>query len=210
MERGDEAIMTRRSEIRGSSTSGREEAMRDQGESAEVSTSEDRDENEGVVPGAEEMDDPSLATPEDLQTQAGDFSCPSSIIKRDDLVGLARAFHLLMGHKVLIPKALDRPAYPPQGYVAISSHHLIVGLRFSLPSFLIRILNLLELAPMQLTPNAYTRLLSFYLIFRRKGIGSPIDNIIRHCFLLKKCPLYKKPSGKAQYDWVILSPYTGK
>ncbi|KAL5818847.1 hypothetical protein ACOSQ4_022689 [Xanthoceras sorbifolium] len=123
--------------------------------------------------------------------EAGDFSFPSFVIKREDLVDLTHTFHFSMGHRVLIPRASDRPAYPSPSYVAISSHHLIVGLRFHLPTFLKRVLNLLELAPMQLTPNAYTQLLSFYLIFSRKGIGSLTDNIIRHCFLLKNCPFLR-------------------
>ncbi|KAL5820903.1 hypothetical protein ACOSQ3_022785 [Xanthoceras sorbifolium] len=185
MKQSDKTTMTR-SEMIGSSTSGYVEVRRDQREPAEVSTSGDQDENEGVVPGAKAMEDPSLAVPEKLE----------------DLIDLTHTFHFSMGHRVLILRASDRPAYPPPSYVAISSHHLIVGLRFHLPTFLKRILNLLELALMQLSPNAYTRLLSFYLFFSRKGIGSLTDNIIRHCFLLKNCPLSKKPSGKAQHDRV--------
>ncbi|KAL5844315.1 hypothetical protein ACOSQ4_010273 [Xanthoceras sorbifolium] len=115
---------------------------------------------------------------------------------------LTHTFHLPKGHRVLIPRASDGPAYPSLSYVAISSHYLIVGLRFLLPQFLIRLLNLLELTPMQLTLIAYTRLISFYLIFRNNRVGSPTDNIIRHCFLLKKCPFSKKPSSKAQHDGV--------
>ncbi|KAL5861852.1 hypothetical protein ACOSQ3_003136 [Xanthoceras sorbifolium] len=156
MEHGDEAITTRRSEMKGSSTFGHVDARKDQGEPAEVSTSGDQDENEGVIPEAKGVNDPPLATPEELQTQAGDFSFPSSFIKIEDLVGFTHTFHLPMGHRVLIPRASDRPAYPPPGYVVIFSHHLIAGLRFPLPPILIRILNILELAPMQRSPNAYS------------------------------------------------------
>ncbi|KAL5779352.1 hypothetical protein ACOSQ2_010089 [Xanthoceras sorbifolium] len=140
---GDKAATTCRSEVIGFSTSGR----------VEVSTSRDQDESEGAVPGAEEVDDPSLAVPKELQLQVEDFSFPSSVIMREDLAGLTHTFHLPIGQKVLIPRASDGPAYPSSGYVAISSHYLIAGLRFLLPYFLIRVPNLLELALMKFTPT---------------------------------------------------------
>ncbi|KAL5736752.1 hypothetical protein ACOSQ2_031540 [Xanthoceras sorbifolium] len=129
----DKVATTRRSEVIWSSTSGRVEARRDQGEPAKVSTSVNQDENKGVVPEVEEVDDPSLVVPEELQTQAEDFSFPSSVIKREDLVGLMHTFHLPIGHRVLIPRVSDGPSYPPPGYMVISSYHLIIGLRFPLP-----------------------------------------------------------------------------
>ncbi|KAL5846450.1 hypothetical protein ACOSQ3_009974 [Xanthoceras sorbifolium] len=159
----------------------REKAM---GWGDKAATTLDQDESEGAVPGAEEVDDPSLTVPKELQLQVEDFSFPSyrpeGVIMREDLAGLTHTFHLPIGQKVLIPRASDGPAYPSSAYVAISSHYLIAGLRFLLPYFLIRVPNLLELALMKFTPNAYTWLISFYLIFRRKGVGSSTDNIIRH------------------------------
>ncbi|KAL5762758.1 hypothetical protein ACOSP7_019022 [Xanthoceras sorbifolium] len=134
--------------------------------------------------------------------RTGSSPFPSSVIIRESLVDLVHTFHLPKGHKVLIPRAIDSRTHPPQGYVVISPHHLPAGLRFPLPRFLIRALNLLELVPIQLTPNAYTRLLSFYLIFRRKRIGSPTNNILRHCFQMKKCPFNKKSLGAARLDGI--------
>ncbi|KAL5823563.1 hypothetical protein ACOSQ4_021463 [Xanthoceras sorbifolium] len=153
---GDKAAVAHQYEVIRSSTSGCTEVQSDRSESAEVSSSEDLGESEGIVPRVEEMNDSSLTA--------------------------------LEGHKVLIPRATNSPTHPPQCYVVISSHHFSAGLKFPLPNFLIRILNMLELALMQLTPNAYTQLLSFYLIFRMKRIGSLTDNIFRHCFQMKKCP----------------------
>ncbi|KAL5744418.1 hypothetical protein ACOSQ2_027534 [Xanthoceras sorbifolium] len=110
-------------------------------------SSGDLDESVGIAP-EDEVDDSSL-----VASEVGNFSFPSSIIKREDLVGLVNMFHLPMGYKVLIPRATDGPAHPPSGYVAISSHHSQAGLRFPLHEFIIRVLNLLELASMQLTPT---------------------------------------------------------
>ncbi|KAL5760147.1 hypothetical protein ACOSQ2_018985 [Xanthoceras sorbifolium] len=138
----------------------------------------------------DEVDDSSQVTLGRSQMQVENFISLPSIITNEDLVGYASTFHLPMGHKVLIAKVIDRPAHPPPGYVAISLHHLHAGLRFPFSKFLICVLNLLRLAPMQLTPNAYTQLIFFYLTFRRRGVGSPSDNIIRYCYLLKKCPLF--------------------
>ncbi|KAL5827574.1 hypothetical protein ACOSQ3_019412 [Xanthoceras sorbifolium] len=55
------AAATHSSEVMGSSTSGRTEALGDQRVSAEVSTSGDHDESEEVMPKARGDDDPSLA-----------------------------------------------------------------------------------------------------------------------------------------------------
>ncbi|KAL5843807.1 hypothetical protein ACOSQ4_009765 [Xanthoceras sorbifolium] len=74
------------------------------------------------------------------------------------------------GHKVMVPKVTDKSACPPRGYVAISPHHLHTGLRFLLSKFLIRVLKLLRLASMQLTPNSFVQLIFFYLTFRRREV----------------------------------------
>ncbi|KAL5839828.1 hypothetical protein ACOSQ4_012436 [Xanthoceras sorbifolium] len=149
MDYGDRAITSHGNKATRSSTSGHVEARGDQRESTGVSTSGDQGENKGVIPRAEKVDDPSLSISEELQSQAGDFLYPSSLIKREDLVGLAHTCHPSMGHRVLIPDTFTTHelTHPPLGYVAISSHHLIVGLRFPLTQFLILVLNLLELAP---------------------------------------------------------------
>ncbi|KAL5808038.1 hypothetical protein ACOSQ3_028729 [Xanthoceras sorbifolium] len=127
LHQGDRATTTYRSEVTGSSTSGCKETRSDERESAEFSTSKGHDESEGVILGAEGADDPSLAIPEGLQTQIGGLLFPSSIIKKEDLVGLVRTFHLPTGHRVLILRASDKLAYPLLSYVAISWHHLLAG-----------------------------------------------------------------------------------
>ncbi|KAL5812317.1 hypothetical protein ACOSQ3_027267 [Xanthoceras sorbifolium] len=154
------------------------------------------------------MDDHYLLVSEELQVRTGGSLFPYFEITREDMVDLVHTFHFPMGHKVLIPRASDIPIDPPPGYgcYTISSHHLLAGLRFPFPRFLSKVLNLLQVAPMQLTPNAYTRLLSFYLVFRRKRIGSPIDNIIRHCFQMKKCPINKKLPGKIRHEGIYYLP----
>ncbi|KAL5746725.1 hypothetical protein ACOSP7_023697 [Xanthoceras sorbifolium] len=129
-----------------------------------TSSSEDLDTSVGIAP-KDEGHDSSL-----VASEVENFLFPSSMIKREELIGLVSTFHLPTGHKVLIPKATNGLVHPPSGYVAISLHHIHAGLRFPLPEFIIRVLNLLELASMQLTPNAYTRLISFYLPFRRMGL----------------------------------------
>ncbi|KAL5767703.1 hypothetical protein ACOSQ2_014486 [Xanthoceras sorbifolium] len=100
----------------------------------EVSSYRDLYASVGIAP-EDEGDDSSL-----IESEVRNFLFPSSMIKREDLVGLVSTFHLPIGHRVLIPRATDR----------------LVGLSFPLPNFIIHVLNLLELAPMQLTPNAYT------------------------------------------------------
>ncbi|KAL5764220.1 hypothetical protein ACOSQ2_016814 [Xanthoceras sorbifolium] len=177
---GDEADVAHQREVTGSFTSGRTEVRGDQRESAEVSSLGDYDESEWVVPGT------------------GSSSFPSLVITMASLVKLVHTFYLPRRHKVLIPRVTNILTHHPQGYVAISSHHLSAELRFPFPRFLIRVLNLLELVPMKFTPNAYTQLLSFFLIFIRKRIGSSTDNIIRHCFQMKKCP--KKSLGVVRPD----------
>ncbi|KAL5779620.1 hypothetical protein ACOSQ2_010357 [Xanthoceras sorbifolium] len=189
--RGDEAIMAHQREVPKSSTSIRTEVRSDQRESAEVASSGDCGGSEEVVPRVEEGDDSSLAAYGGLETKTGSSPFPSSVITRKSLVELVHTFHLPQGYKVLIPR------------VVISSHYLFVGLRFLLSWFLISVLNLLKLVPMQLTTNAYARLLSFYLILRRKMIGSSTDNILRHCFQMKKCS--KKSLSAAGLTRYIIS-----
>ncbi|KAL5765954.1 hypothetical protein ACOSP7_016571 [Xanthoceras sorbifolium] len=189
---GDEADVAHQREVTGSSTSGRTEVRGDQRESAELSSLGDHDESEWVVPGVE------AASGGGLETETGSSSFPSLVITMASLVKLVHTFYLPRRHKVLIPRVTNILTHHPQGYVAISSHHLSAELRFPFPRLLIRVLNLLELVPMQLTPNAYTQLLSFFLIFIRKRIGSSTDNIIRHCFQMKKCP--KKSLGVVRPD----------
>ncbi|KAL5825357.1 hypothetical protein ACOSQ3_021420 [Xanthoceras sorbifolium] len=201
---GDKATVAHQREVIGSSTFGHTEVRSDRRESAEVFSLGDHGQSEGVVPGVEERDDSSLAAPRGFETKTGSSSFPSSVITMESLVELEHTFHLPRGHKVLIPRVTNSLTHQPQGYVAISSHHLSAGLRFPLPRFLIKVLNLLEFAPMQLTPNAYTRLLSLYLIFKRKRVDSPTDNIIRHCFQMNKC--LKKSLGATRPDGIYYLP----
>ncbi|KAL5746961.1 hypothetical protein ACOSP7_023952 [Xanthoceras sorbifolium] len=63
------------------------------------------------------------------------------------------------------------------------------GLRFPMSGFLIDVLNLLKLTPMQLIPSSYGQLLTLYLLFRRNELPPPSNNVIKHCFALKQCPL---------------------
>ncbi|KAL5835128.1 hypothetical protein ACOSQ4_014625 [Xanthoceras sorbifolium] len=200
----DDATVAHQREVTRSFTSGRTEVWSDRKESAEVFSLEDCGDSEGVVPGVEERDDSSLAALGGLETETESSMFPSSVIIRESLVELVHSFHLPRGHKVLIPRVTNSLTHPPQGYMAISSYHLFAGLSFPFLRFLIKVLNLLELAPMQLTPNAYTRMLSLYLIFIKKMIGSPTDNILRHCFQMKKCP--KKSLGTARPDGIYYLP----
>ncbi|KAL5773765.1 hypothetical protein ACOSQ2_013689 [Xanthoceras sorbifolium] len=186
---GDKAAVAYQCEVTGSSTSGRTEVWSDRRESVEESSSWDHGESEGVVPGVKERDDSSLAASGGLEIETESSLFPSSVITRESMV---------------IPRVIDSPTHLPQGYVDISSHHLFAGLRFSLPRILIRVLNFLELMLMQLTLNTYTWLLSLYLIFRRKRIGSLTDNILRHCFQMKKCP--KNLLGPARPDGIYYLP----
>ncbi|KAL5808417.1 hypothetical protein ACOSQ3_029108 [Xanthoceras sorbifolium] len=188
------AAVAHQREVTESSILGRTEVWGDQRESAKVSSSRNRGESKG--PGVEERNDSSLVVSGrggGLETETGSSSFPSSVITRKTLVELVHTFHLPQGHKVLIHRVTNSPTHSPQSYVGISSHHLSAG-----------VLNLLELVPVQLTPNAYARLLSFFLIFRRKRIGSSTDNIIRQCFQMKKCP--KKSLGMVQPDGIYYLP----
>ncbi|KAL5815912.1 hypothetical protein ACOSQ3_024290 [Xanthoceras sorbifolium] len=175
-------------------------------ELAEVSSLGGHDEGVGVALGEDEVDDSSQTAYERLQPQVESFPSLPSVITRKNLLGFASTFHLPKGYKVMVPKVTDRPARSPSGYIAISSHHLNAGLRFILPTFLLCVLNLLRLASMQLTPNSYAQLISFYLTFRRRGFGSPSDNIIRYCYSLKKCPLSEKSFGSAWHKGIYYLP----
>ncbi|KAL5752184.1 hypothetical protein ACOSP7_022360 [Xanthoceras sorbifolium] len=186
---GDEVAVAYQCEVTGSSTSGH----------TEVSFSRNHSESEGVVPGVKERDYSFLAASGGLEIETGSSPFPSSVITKESLIELVHTFHLPRRHKVLIPRVTDSPTHLPQDYVVISSHHLFAGLRFPLLGSL-SVLNLLELTPIQLTLNVYVRLLYFFLIFRRKRIGSPTDNILRHCFQMKKCP--KKSLGVVQPDGI--------
>ncbi|KAL5805016.1 hypothetical protein ACOSQ3_031816 [Xanthoceras sorbifolium] len=49
----------------------------------------------------------------------------------------------------------------------------------------------------ELIPSSYGQLLTLYLLFRRNGLPLPSDNVIKHYFALKQCPLTK---GSSEYS----------
>ncbi|KAL2228582.1 UNVERIFIED_CONTAM: hypothetical protein Sindi_1837900 [Sesamum indicum] len=61
-------------------------------------------------------------------------------------------------YEIIIPRAFDRMHRPPFGFCAFSIKHFDYRLRFSLAPPLARILNKLELCPMQLSPNSISHI----------------------------------------------------
>ncbi|KAL5804660.1 hypothetical protein ACOSQ3_031460 [Xanthoceras sorbifolium] len=154
--RGEEAVVVYQREVYRPSTTGRTEVRSDQGESAKVFSSMHHGVSKGVASRIEERDDSSLAPSEGLEDETESSLFPSLVITRGSLVDLVHTFHLFRGHNVLTSREVDSSTHPPRGYMAISQHYFFAGLRFTLPRFLIRLLNLLGLMPMQLTSNAYS------------------------------------------------------
>ncbi|KAL5750823.1 hypothetical protein ACOSP7_025426 [Xanthoceras sorbifolium] len=139
------------------------------------------------------------------------FASIPSWIYRGELRLMVESFQFSSDHQILVPAVTDRAAYPPRGFIAISRHHLIPGLRFPISGFLIDVLNLLKFASMLLTPSSYGQLLTLYLSFRKYGIPPPSDNVIKYYFVLKQCPLGKGSPEDALHDGMhYLSVQAGK
>ncbi|KAL5775368.1 hypothetical protein ACOSP7_012925 [Xanthoceras sorbifolium] len=155
-----------------------------------------------VVNGVEISINPPWATYRGLSRRKEAFALVPSKIYMGDLRLIVESFHFPWGHQMLLFVLTVRPVYPSSGYIAISRHHLIVGLRFFIPGFLIDILNLLTLALMQLTPTSYSQLLNLYLSFRRHRVPSSSDNVIRFCFLLKQCHLLRGSPDESPHDGI--------
>ncbi|KAL5865715.1 hypothetical protein ACOSQ3_003229 [Xanthoceras sorbifolium] len=153
-----------------------------------------------VVNGVEILDSLPRTAYRGIHQKNDIFSSFPSRIYRGNLKVIADSFRFPSGHQILVPAVTDRAAYPPPGFIAISRHHLIAGLRFPILRFLIDALNLLKLASMQLTPSSYDQLLTLYLSFRRKRLLLPSDNVIRYCFTLKQCPLVRGSLKDALHD----------
>ncbi|KAL5762535.1 hypothetical protein ACOSP7_018799 [Xanthoceras sorbifolium] len=130
------------------------------------------------------------------------FSSACSVVTKADLKLFVRVFTIPKGYKLLTLSMQDKAVYPPPGYVLISHQHLQVGLRLPFPRFLIDILNLLTLAPLKLSPNSYSKLISLYLMFSRHGIPPRSDNINRFCFSLKKNPIPKNVPDGTLYNGI--------
>ncbi|KAL5834686.1 hypothetical protein ACOSQ3_014280 [Xanthoceras sorbifolium] len=116
------------------------------------------------------------------------------------LKAMADSFQFPSGHRLLVSIVTDKAAYPHLGFVAISRHHMLAGLRFPIPRFLIDVLNFLKLALMQLTPSLYGQLLTLYLLFRRNRLPPSSDNVIKYCFTMRQCPLPKGLLEEAFHD----------
>ena len=113
------------------------------------------------------------------------FTHHPSRITYQDLVGLGVQYRFPRGCRLMEPAPMDHAATPPRGFVAISVQHLEAGLRFPVPPYLIELLNVLKLAPFQLTPNSYTQFSSLAIFFRKYGLPFPNPGIIRHLYTFK-------------------------
>ncbi|KAL5743960.1 hypothetical protein ACOSP7_026825 [Xanthoceras sorbifolium] len=123
-----------------------------------------------------------LDPPGEVEMKEGAFSSFSSRIYLGDVKVMADSFRFPCGNQMLVPTVTDKAAYPLPGFMPTPPD---LGA---------------ELAPMQLIPNLYGRFLTLYLSFRRNGIPSPSDNVIRYCFTLKQCPLAKGSPDDAFHD----------
>ncbi|KAL5865675.1 hypothetical protein ACOSQ3_003189 [Xanthoceras sorbifolium] len=153
-----------------------------------------------VVNGVEILDSLLQVTYRGIHRKEGTFLSFPFRIYQGDLKVMVDSFRFPSGHQMLVPAVTKRVIYPPPGFIAISRHHLIAGLRFPILGFLIDMLNLLKLPPTQLIPSFYGQLLTLYLSFRKNEIPPPNDNVIRYCFTLKQCQLAKGLSKDALHD----------
>ena len=109
---------------------------------------------------------------------------PTSL-KRPEVEGLVKQFHIPFGCRILLPDSNNHACYPPRGFIAVSTQHLEQGLRFPVPPFLVEFLNKVKLAPFQLTPNSYTQLISLAVAFFRNGLHAPTPRIIQQFYSFK-------------------------
>ena len=125
-----------------------------------------------------------------------------------ELKTVADAFHFPSTCRVMVPTHLDHAADPPDGFIAISRQHVKSGFRFPVPSYLIDLLNGLEIAPFQLTPNSYAQITTLSCIFLKNGLPPPISNIIQSFFFFKSTtsPYVTKRDG-IYYITARNSPY---
>ncbi|KAL2246280.1 UNVERIFIED_CONTAM: hypothetical protein Sindi_2896200 [Sesamum indicum] len=79
-------------------------------------------------------------------------------------------------YKIRIPRTFDRMHRPPSGFCAFSVKHFDTRLRFPLAPPLARILNKLELCPMQLFSNSIFHIVLFIIIMQYLDLEPSFDN----------------------------------
>ena len=125
-----------------------------------------------------------------------------------DLETIAEGFSLPKGCRAMVPKASDHAAFPPKGFFAISHQHIEAGFRFPVHPYLVALLNDLNLAPFQLTPNSYAHLTALASIFLKNDLPPPTPAMIHHLFLFRSTtgPKANKKDG-FYYTSARKSPY---
>ena len=98
---------------------------------------------------------------------------------------MADAYHFPATCRVMVLSHHDHAADPPDGFIAISRQHVKIGFRFPVPPYLINLLNDLEIALFQLTPNSYAQITTLAYIFFKNGLPPPNSNIIQSLFFFK-------------------------
>ncbi|KAL5773527.1 hypothetical protein ACOSQ2_013451 [Xanthoceras sorbifolium] len=136
----------------------------------------DQPEEVDVVNGVELLDSLPRAAYKGLRRKSDVFVSSPSRIYRGDLKVIADSYRFPSGHQMLVLAVANMAAYPTSSFVAISRYHLI------------------------LIPSLYGQLFTLYLSFRRNGLPSPSDNVIRYCFTLKRCPLPRDSTEHFLYD----------
>jgi len=102
-----------------------------------------------------------------------------------DLDDYIKMYHIPKSCRIVMPSKKDHVTYPSRGFVAISPQHLLAGLRFLIPPFIINFLNQLKLAPFQLSPNSYNHLVSLGLLYTRHGLSPTTVEVLSYLFTLK-------------------------
>jgi len=69
------------------------------------------------------------------------FARYPSTIKVPELEGIARKFHFPRGCRAMSPTLRKHAGCPPSGFITVNTQHLEHGLRFSVPSYIIKFLN---------------------------------------------------------------------
>ena len=98
-----------------------------------------------------------------------------------------------------VPGPSDRIHCPPVGWMGIYEDSLKAGLRFPIPSFVIRLLTEYNMCPAQIAPNSWRIIIGFLslcLLHKR----TPTINLFRACYSLKTHP---------DSDWWYFSPKKG-
>ena len=97
-----------------------------------------------------------------------------------------RDFRIPDDHKLILPGPSQTFSDPPEGCIALSGAHLEAGLRIPFANYFANIVNMVEMAPFQLTPNSYKLLASLYLLIHGISHRPPFKEVVRYYLWSKR------------------------